>query len=229
LDRPRFAQEIRMILPVRARRVATTLFTLAVLTPGCARNITAPTPPASIHRTVTVTLLDSLGAPVVDQQVTIIALVDSAGTVSTSFGRTDANGNARFVLRDGPWAAASEPLTVATPPARHRVAGTTFVVAGASRPAADTVRVPLRLATASRVTGTTTLAGRADYHGIIVSTEALLYPFATSDALGHWTLEDLPPGTWNITMFQLGYGMVTRPVVVPAPGSTVVMPPVQMH
>jgi hypothetical protein len=211
-----------------ALAVAAALLPIALLACGCTKKTTAPLVAARVYRTVTATLSDSLGSPVVHQQVVMISFEGSAGTVPVLYQRTDDAGQAAFVLEAGSWAAAVEPLAVAGPPAPHLVAGGTFTVP-VTRPAGeDTLVVRLRLGTASRVAGTTTLANQSDQGGTSISTSACLFPVATSDAMGGWTLQDMPPGTWSVVMSHGGYAQAVRTVTVPLPGSTVALAPVQL-
>jgi hypothetical protein len=204
------------------------LLLVALVAPGCARDTTAPAAPWHLRRALTVVLTDSLGAPVADQAVTLVSLVDVAGIVPTLHAATDASGRAAFVVDDGPWAAAADPLAVTGPPARRLVAGATFRVPDASHPSADTVLVRLLMHTSSRVGGTTLLGGQSDHRGTSVSTVACPASVASTDADGRWSLDDVPPGRWSFVMSHGGYATTTRTAVVPAPGSAVSLPAVQL-
>ena len=212
----------------RLALVCSALAMLGLTAGGCARKTTAPVPAPALTRTVSVVLTDSLGAPVAGEQVGALGLFLISGTVTTTFATTDGAGVARFLLEEGPWSVAVEPLTVAAPPARRQVAASTFVVPGATRPRTDTLVVHLVLATASSASGTATLAGANRHDGSIVSTFECLYSVATTDSLGSWRLDDLSPGTWTVTAMHIGYPMAFQTVTVHAPGSDVVVPAMQL-
>jgi len=198
--------------------------TLAVLALGalasCGKSPTEPPPRAVVHRTVTVVVADSLGAPAVNAAVVWVARFDSAGVNETRFSPTDDEGADLQVLAEGPWVVS---VAAALP---ARVAGASFVVSGAARAAADTQVVRLVLHTGSRVTGSATLAGRTEHSGTIVSSET--GAFAVTDSSGAWALGDVPLGRWPLTMFHFGFALGTAEAVVTTPGSTVVAPAVHL-
>jgi hypothetical protein len=213
----------------RTLALAAILLAPALLACGCTRKTTAPVPPVPLRRTVTVRLVDAQDLAVADQLVTLIGLSAGSGAAPTLNERTNAAGLATFTLLEGPWAAAVEPRVVGPFPGTRFVAGGTFTVPGVARAAADTVLVQLVQVAASTVSGTTTLAGETDHAGTRVSADACLYPSANTDALGRWTIGDVPPGTWNVVFTRTGFLSAVRAVTVPAPASAVTLPPVQLQ
>ncbi len=185
---------------------------------SCSDSPTEPEPTPVVHRTVTVVVRDSLGAPAPNADVVWVAQFDSAGLAETRFGVSDAEGEDLQVLAEGPWL-----VTAAMPP---RVAGGSFVVSGAGRAAADTQVVRIVLHTGSRASGVTTLAGRGEHSGTLVSSEA--GAVAVTDSTGAWTLGDLPPGRWTLSMYHLGFQLGSAQAVVTTPGSQVVVPAVSL-
>jgi hypothetical protein len=201
------------------RTVWAAALALAVAMASCGRSPTEPVPPVTMHRTVTVLVRDSLGAPAADAGVFWVARFDSADIGETRFSRSDDDGVALQVLAEGPWV-----VTVTASSAR--VAGASFVVAGEWRAAADTQVVRLVLHAASRLTGSATLAGRGEHSGTLVSSEAGVV--AVTDSTGAWAMDGIPLGRWPLTMFHFGFAKGLTEAVVTIPGSVVVAPPVSM-
>ncbi|HTR96428.1 MAG TPA: hypothetical protein VMH61_00865 [Candidatus Acidoferrales bacterium] len=178
--------------------------------------------------TVTVSLADSLGAPVADEGLTVAGGADSAGLVSAYPRTTDARGDVALVLAPGAWTASAQPIALAPPPAPRLVAAGTFIVPIGGRATSDTVLVHLRLSTASTVRGVASLAGAIQSGGIAVNPSSLT-PFTETDSTGAWQLGDLPPGTWVIRFGAFGYAPAFDTVIVTHPGSSVVAMPVTLH
>jgi hypothetical protein len=200
---------------VRPTLTATALLVLHLFLSACASRTTGPQNAATVHRTVTFTLTDSLGAPEAGVTIWVTALFDSAGFGQFMSVDTDASGNAWVVLAEGPWAASAKEFGLP-----GRTAGSTFVVPGATRPLADTIAARLRFVTASTASGTVTLQGRSDHRDTIISLEGP-FTFAVTDSLGHWSLEGLPPGTWTLGAYHPGFRLGVAPLTVPSPGSDV--------
>jgi hypothetical protein len=186
---------------------------------SCSDSPTEPEPTPVVHRTVTVVVRDSLGAPAANAAVIWVALFDSAGLAETRFGNSDAEGEDLQVLAEGPWLVTA----AAMPP---RVAGGSFVVSGAGRAAADTQVVRIVLHTGSRASGVTTLAGRSEHSGTVVSSEA--GAVAVTDSTGAWTIGDLPLGRWTLSMYHFGFQLGSAQAIVTTPGSQVVVPAVSL-
>lgn len=200
--------------------LATACASAALALASCSDSPTEPEPRPVVHRTVTVVVRDSLGAPAANAALVWVAQFDSAGIAETRFGLADAEGADLQVLAEGPWIVTA---AAAMPP---RVAGGSFVVSGAGRAAADTQVVRIVLHTGSRATGVTTLAGRGEHSGTLVSTEA--GAFAFTDSTGAWTIGDLPLGRWTVSMYHFGFQVGSGEAVVTTPGSHVVVPAVNL-
>ncbi len=202
----------------RPRRVPTAAALCALLLAGaCSTHPTAPTrtPAATVHRTVTALITNSLGAPVPDVLVTWISRFDSAGSATVLVGISDDDGESRVVLAEGGW-------IVTTGLVGTSVAGSSLLVAGASRAAADTQLVRLALQAASHVSGQVTLAGRTEHGGTIVFA-GIGEPVSTSGS-GAWSMDGVPPGTWPFTASHLGFREGISQFTVPRPGSDVRAP-----
>jgi len=203
----------------RSIRAAAVVLAAALAAGSCGRSPTAPEPPVTVHRTVTVVVRDSLGAPASNAAVSWIARFDSADTGETRSSVTDAEGADLQVLAEGPWVVTADGQL-------GRVAGASFVVADERRAAADTQVVRIELHTGSWITGKATLAGRSEHSGTLVSCEA--GAFAVTDSTGAWALDGIPLGHWPLTMFHFGFAVGATEAVVTTPGSVVAAPPVSM-
>lgn len=211
------------MLPNRRRRRSVLAAACAaglVALASCAESPVTPPPQPAAHRTVTVVVTDSLGAPVPNAADFWIAEFDSAGVAETRLAPTDVEGADLQVLAEGPWLV----TTAAAPPSR--VAGSSFVVHGAERALADTQVVRLVLHTGSRASGMATLAGRSEHSGTLVS--AATGGFAVTDSTGAWTMDGLPLGRWTLTMFHFGFRLGIAQAVVTVPGSAVAVPTVRL-
>lgn len=184
---------------------------------SCSDSPVEPEPAPTVHRSVTVVLTDTLGAPATGASTLWVAGFDSAGVAESRSGTTDAGGAELQVLAAGPWfvtAAAAPPF----------VAGASFTVSGAERALADTQVVRMVLVRGSRASGVATLAGRSEHGGTLVASEA--GAVTVTDSTGAWALDGLPPGRWAVTMFHLGFRLGLLQVTVTSPGSSVATPPV---
>jgi len=187
---------------------------------SCSPSPTEPVRAPVVHRTVTVVVTDSLGAPAPNAADFWVAEFDSAGVAETRFDQTDAGGADLQVLAEGPW------VVTTAAAMSSRVAGASFVVSGASRALSDTQVVRLVLHTGSRASGAAKLAGRTEHSGTLVS--ALTGGFAVTDSTGAWTMAELPLGRWTLTMFHFGFKLGVAQAVVTVPGSAVTVPTVTM-
>jgi len=68
---------------------------------SCSDSPTEPEPRATVHRTVTAVVTDSLGAPAPNAAVMWVAMFDSAGIAETRFDLSDAEGANLQVLARG--------------------------------------------------------------------------------------------------------------------------------
>lgn len=207
-------------MPLRSVRRATLVvacLTLASL--ACSKHTTAPA--VRVVRTVTIVLTDDAGHTVAGAPLTVISGLDSAGVTPVRYANTNALGAVVLSLGSGPWTAVVEPLTGN---ALRRVAAAMFGVPYSDRAAGDTVLVALVLATSSLASGDVTLQGSATSAGTIVSSPELLYPTTTTGSTGHWSLGDLPPGTWHLTFAHAGYSPAVRTIAVPHAGALVTVP-----
>ena len=186
---------------------------------SCSDSPTEPEPQPVVHRTVTVVVRDSLGAPAPNAALMWVAQFDSAGIAETRFSISDAEGTDLQVLAEGPWLVTAAAMS-------SRVAGGSFVVSGVGRAAADTQVVRIVLHTGSRASGVATLAGRSEHSGTLVSSQA--GAFALTDSTGAWTISDLPLGRWTLTMFHFGFKVGVAQAVVTVPGSAVTVPTATM-
>lgn len=191
--------------------------------PACGVTPTEPTPPATVHRTVTAVVSDSLGGPSAYGLFVWTALFDSAGVTTTIVAGGDGAGENLQVLTEGPWLVYAQRV-----PHTGQVAGASFAVSGPQRALADTQVVELALHTASRVSGTATLAGRSDHSGILVSCAGAPFLGATTDATGAWSIDGLPLGRWTLRMEKLGFKVGMQGAVVASPGSNLTLPPIRL-
>lgn len=190
---------------------------------ACSKSPTEPAPKPSAHRTVTAVVTDSLGAPIDGASLTWVSLTDSAGLLELRTASTDADGENLQVLREGGWIVGA---TTSGSGPRLRAAGASFVVAGDWRAAADTQVVRLVVHTSAIASGTCTLAGRVDHSGTLVS--GWLPLVAATDADGHWALEGLPLGRWELTFEHFGFKLGIATVTVTTPGQNVAAPALQL-
>lgn len=205
------------------RRDAIGLLALAVLGAlalgACSRSTQPQTSGPRLRRTVTIVVRDSLGALAANRSLSATATFDSAGFVEVHTGVTDADGEVVLTLAEGGWAAYTG--------AASGVAGSSFDVPGRERNPADTIAVRLTLSTPSTARGVVTLAGRTHHEGTIVSgTE--LFVLASTDSLGGYELDLLPPGHWTVTMFHLGFRVGLATANILAPGSVDTLAAVQL-
>ncbi|MBI5168860.1 MAG: hypothetical protein HZA61_05190 [Candidatus Eisenbacteria bacterium] len=192
--------------------------------PGCSASRSTAPHAVLVKRDVTVLLTDSLGVPAAGLFVRATALPDSGGFGALSTGSTDDAGAVRFAaLSEGTWA-----FACASGVAPGRAAGSTAVVPGAERAAAETLVVRLTLHTASSVTTRRTLSDAAGPEGTfaqVVETGAL----AITDAAGACTIAGLPPGRWTLAAMRYGYATHHAPFEVSSPGSALVLPDVTLR
>jgi hypothetical protein len=188
-------------------RVAASLFVFASLVAGCAPHSTSP----DVARDVTVVVRDSLGTLVANASIVWWPEFDGFMTITTS----DAQGECTQSLSRGPWLVSAS--------SGVGVAAVRFTVT-ASEPGS---MITLTTHTHSLATGTATLSGRTNHGGTIVTAEGLR-GMAATDSAGAWTLDGIPPGTWFVRMDHAGFAPQTVSVTVPAPGSSVVVPPVTL-
>lgn len=205
--------------PGKLRAALAATLAVALAAGSCSKSPTEPEPPVTMHRTVTVLVRDSLGAPAAGAAVWWVARFDSADIGETRVATTDDEGADLQVLAEGPW------VVTASGPA-GRVAGASFLVAGEGRAAADTQLVRLVLHTGSRITGVATLAGRTEHSGTLVSSEVVA--FAVTDSAGAWAMDGMPLGRWPLTAFHFGFARGLTEAVVTTPGSVVAVPPVSL-
>ena len=199
------------ILPICALAV------LAVVS-GCGTPLT-PTVVATVHRTVTFAVTDSLGAPASSVEVSV-STPDSAGTAELVTLTTDAAGHCALVLRQG-----SGFVHAAGP--TNMVAGSSVRVPGVERTAADTLLVNLRLGTASRVSGIVTLQTRNEHSGTFVAVNGV-NTFVMTDSAGAYSVGGLPQGHWTVAFAHLGYAAAFTSIDIVQPGSHVTVPPVHL-
>ena len=186
----------------------------AVAIAGCGHDPATRFAPAPVERATTVIVRDALAAPVANATVFAVRLDEIETLVA---GATDAAGAAHFTLAEGRWAVSTR---VARGAGLAQVAGSTGRVPGAVPGVADTVLFRLVLATESVAMGHSTLAGRTDHSGTIVSAVELP-ALASTDATGAWTLASLPPGVWTGIATHFGFRTAVFDLVVPAPNDTV--------
>lgn len=195
----------------------------ALALPSCGTSPTEPAPRPTVHRTVTAVVRDSLGNPSTYADVYWTSDFDSAGFIRIIPASADENAEDPQVLAEGPWL-----VTASRTPYTGKVAGASFFVSGPQRAPVDTQVVTLTLHTASRVSGTATLAGRADHSGILVSCSGSYSQVGTTDVAGMWTLDKLPLGRWTVTMYKLGFKLGIAQVQVVTPGSALTVPAVRL-
>lgn len=191
------------------------LATLA-LCPGCTTP-TDPRPAATVHRTVTFAVTDSLGAaaPNVDVAVTT---PDSAGVRAHVSLTTDAAGHCTIALRQGS-------AFVHAAGTANQVAGSSVRVPGTDRALADTLLVNLALHTASRASGVVMLQAKSDPSGTFVSVNG--FPaLAITDSTGAYLVAGLPPGHWSVGFAHRGYADAFTAIDVVQPASQLSIPAV---
>jgi hypothetical protein len=201
-------------------RCAAALALATLILAGCDKSPTSP-PPPPLHRTVTVAVSDSLGAPAPGVDLWCVSEWDSAGFAQLRNATTDAGGNATFVLHEGDWGLHGRR------PATRWVGGATFDVPGRTRPAIDTIVVRIGLHTAAWARGRVRLAGRTDHSGVVIDCPPVPSVVVT-DISGTYTLDLLPLGHWTITMFATGFALGLAPIDVTTPGQTVLVPDKQL-
>ena len=204
-----------------SRSLAPLAAAAALLLVSCGRSPTEPAPGATVHRTVSVVVRDSLGDPAADCSVMWISLFDSAGVADVVLGDTDAQGTHTTVLAAGGWVLSAKGF-----PSTGWVAGAVFQVSGPQRAAADTQVVRLTLHTQSFASGTVLLSGRTDHRGTLLSSGN--GELATTDSTGAWSMAGLPPGQWSVTMYHAGFRLGGGTIGVAAPGSHVTVPAVTL-
>jgi hypothetical protein len=210
----------RIVMSAARRRFLARLAPAVLLSAlaGCGHESTGGFAPVTVTRATAVTVHDALDAPVAAADVFALRL-DAVGMLLAA--PTDALGIARFTLSEGRWAVSTRVGGGAAP---AQVAGSIGRVPGSGAGVPDTVLFRLRLATESFATGQSTLAGRADHSGTIVS--AVEFPLlAGTDASGAWTLGGLPPGVWTGYATHLGFKTAVFDLVVPAPDDTIAIAP----
>lgn len=188
---------------------------------GCGRDSpTAPPPPTTAPRPVTVALADSLGAPLAGAPLAATSLFDVNGFAIVLRTTTDADGEAVLQLQAGPW-------VVSARAADGRVAASHSTIL-APPPNPDSVRVRLVARAPSRIEGHARLAGRTDHRGILVSVIGIEGGMAVTDSSGAYAIGALPPGTWGLFYGAFGFGDLFQHVSVPAPATTVTAPDVEL-
>ncbi len=205
----------------RSRLLAFAVF--AAANASCGHDPATRFVPAPVERATTVIVHDALGAAVAGATVFAVRLDEIETLVALE---TDAAGAAHFTLVEGRWAVSTR---VAAGSGPAQVAGSTGRVPGNVPGVPDTVLFRLVLATESIAIGHTTLAGRTDHSGTIVSAVELP-ALASTDTTGAWTLAGLPPGVWTGIATHFGWRTAVFDLVVPAPDDTItvtasVLPP----
>lgn len=209
--------------PRRALAALVPCLALALALGACAKSPTEPEVMPRVRRTVTVVLTDSLGAPLEGANLTWVSLTDSAGIAEIRTASTDADGENAQLLHEGGWMVGAS--AAGTGP-RSRAAGASLVVAGAYRAATDTQLVRLVAHTSAIASGTCTLAGRTDHSGTLVN--AWLPFLAATGSDGHWSIEGLPIGRWELVFEHFGFKVGSATAVVTTPGQNVTVPAVQL-
>ena len=212
-----------------ARPLAVILTLLALAAGGCAQRETAPVLPP-LQRDVTVMVLDSLGAPVPWLDVTAIGAPPASGVVPYSTHTTGPDAEAVFQLGEGTWTLSTGTFPEIQPMELRQVAGCTMIVPGrSSRPARDTLVVRMPAMTPSRIRGTVLLSGfeRPQYTDVWMKDCG--WSGARTNLAGAFVLEGVPAGTWTLVCERAGYARSQRTIVVPAPGSDVLLPTVTLH
>ena len=177
---------------------------------GCSKKTTAPAPTGAVSGRVTYP--GNLSAGGLDVAIIPYGIASTSITIAT----TDSAGNYH--------ASGLEPahyVVSSRDAASHAAADTAVIANGA------TANANLVLLAACTITGTVTLAGRAEYHGTIVDVPVLL-SLAATDSSGHFELTGIPAGQWSVEASHAGFATATSFASVPAPGDSVAIAPFQL-
>jgi hypothetical protein len=194
----------------RALSVGLCAALLAGVLAGCSKKTTAPGPTGRVSGRVTYP--GNLSAAGVD-----VAVI-SYGTASTTItiAVTDTAGNyAASGLAPAHYVVSSRDVAA-------RAAADTVVVANGATAAANLVLLP-----GCTITGTVTLAGRADHRGTVVDVPVLV-SLSVTDSTGAFELTGIPAGQWSVEASHAGYVTGVSFAQVAAPGDSVAIAPFQL-
>jgi hypothetical protein len=177
---------------------------------GCSKKTTAPPPSGGVSGRVT--LPGNLSAGGLDVAIIPYGIASTSITIAT----TDTAGNYH--------ANGLEPAhyVVSSRDAAAHAAADTAVVANGAVASASLVLLP-----ACTITGTVTLAGRAEFHGTVVDVPVLL-SLAVTDSSGRFELTGIPAGQWTVEASHAGFATAASFAAVPAPDDSVAIAPFQL-